>query len=94
MPMQMADGSVRQQVYLVPFYGPIPAQTTVLTSLQQLQQFMPPAQAGPTLVPSPQPQKAPNATPIQIVSPSPVQIAAKKHSTDRWHFGKTGHSGC
>jgi len=77
MPMQMADGSVRQQVYLVPFYGPIPAQTTVLTSLQQLQQFMPPAQAGPTLVPSPQPQKAPNATPIQIVSPSPVQIAAK-----------------
>jgi len=84
MPMQMPDGSVRQQVILVPFFGPVPAHTTVLTSLQQLQQIMPTqtptAAAGPTLIPSPQPQKAATSS-VQIVA-SPVSIGSSQRTVD------------
>jgi len=58
--MQLPNGSIQPRVCLVPYVGPIPAQTQVLTSLQQLQQFQlltPSSQTGsPTLVPSSQPQ--------------------------------------
>lgn len=75
MAMRMPDGTVKQQFVLVPFYGPIPAQTKVVTSLQQLQQFR--HQAGPTLIPSPQPQ----ANSLHIVSP-PVQIETTQRTAD------------
>jgi len=75
MALQMPDGSVQHQVYLVPFYGPIPASTTVLTSLQQLQQLQP--RAGPTLIPSSQPQ----ASALQLVSP-PIQAGIQKRTVD------------
>jgi len=78
----MPDGSLRQQVYLVPFYGPIPAHTTVVTSLQQLQQFQLPV--GPTLIPSPQPQKQTSS--LQIVSPQPVQFGTPQR-TEEPHSG-------
>lgn len=69
--MQLPNGSIQPRVCLVPYVGPLPAQTQVLTSLQQLQQFQLLAPlATPTLVPSPQPQPAHLLIPTQQKSTS------------------------
>merc|ERR1719210_1463295 len=64
MPYCLPDGTISHRVYLVPYMGPIPQHTTILTSLQQLQHFQPVAR--PTIIPSAQPQSS-NA--VQIFSP-------------------------